>query len=258
MLVVVDRIEHRLGSKSSSTTTASGSATRFSAWRWTRVVLEMRVEFKRLAIRIENGDDVAEARQALNQLVHATLDREASPDDADLLCETFRGIEPLAAQEVSYSVRDALTGKILVVGVERLTTLLGQVIGTEHQRQLDALAASIDLMLRVISTTADSALPTPVDYTLYTARHKLLDVLSVAMQAIERLFTSGTEVELPDGIDPPEPGDMLKLVTKMLRFTLALQVTEPQGLATSRPDFSRLAVSYFRILLVSAPAPTLI
>jgi mediator of RNA polymerase II transcription subunit 12 len=72
-----------------------------SDWNWTSIVLSMRVEFKRLALRIENGDDAAEARNTLNQLVHATLDRETNADDTDLLCETFRGIEPVAAQEVA-------------------------------------------------------------------------------------------------------------------------------------------------------------
>ena len=61
----------------------------------------MRVDFKRLAMRIENGDNAAQARQTLNQLVHATLDRDTNADDTDLLCETFRGIEAVAAQEVS-------------------------------------------------------------------------------------------------------------------------------------------------------------
>jgi mediator of RNA polymerase II transcription subunit 12 len=50
----------------------------------------MRVEFKRLAMRIENNNEPAEA----------SLDREISADDADLLCETFRGIEPVVMQEV--------------------------------------------------------------------------------------------------------------------------------------------------------------
>ena len=58
------------------------------------------MEFKRLAMRIESGEDVAEARQTLGQLVHATLDREATADDTELLCEAFRGLDPVVAHEV--------------------------------------------------------------------------------------------------------------------------------------------------------------
>jgi len=63
----------------------------------------MRVQFKRLAMRIDNGEDVTSARWALNQLIHATLDRETSADDTDLLCEVFRGLDTVVAQEVSNS-----------------------------------------------------------------------------------------------------------------------------------------------------------
>ena len=75
-------------------------SSRFSAWRWTRIVLEMRVEFKRLAARIETGDNPVEARTTLRQLVHSSLEKGVSADDADLLCEAFRGIEPVVGQEV--------------------------------------------------------------------------------------------------------------------------------------------------------------
>lgn len=77
------------------------TSARFSAWRWTRVVLEMRVEFKALTMRIAEGQNVAEAKQTLNQLVHATLDRETTADDTDLLCEVFRGVDSMVTQEVS-------------------------------------------------------------------------------------------------------------------------------------------------------------
>lgn len=61
----------------------------------------MRVEFKRLAARIETGDHAADARTTLRQLVHSSLERGGSADDADLLCEAFRGIELVVGQEVS-------------------------------------------------------------------------------------------------------------------------------------------------------------
>lgn len=76
-------------------------SSRFSAWRWTSIVLEMRLEFKRLAVQIETGEGVAETRQTLSQLVQATLNREASADDTELLSETFRGLDTVVAYEVS-------------------------------------------------------------------------------------------------------------------------------------------------------------
>jgi mediator of RNA polymerase II transcription subunit 12 len=77
------------------------SASRFSAWRWTGIVLGLRVEFKTLAGRIETNDRPAEARETLALLVRQSLERDTSADDADLLCEAFRGIEPVVIQEVS-------------------------------------------------------------------------------------------------------------------------------------------------------------
>jgi len=77
------------------------SASRFSAWRWTGIVLGLRVEFKTLAGRIETNDRPAEAKETLALLVRQSLERDTSPDDADLLCEAFRGIEPVVIQEVS-------------------------------------------------------------------------------------------------------------------------------------------------------------
>jgi mediator of RNA polymerase II transcription subunit 12 len=76
------------------------SASRFSAWRWTGIVLGLRVEFKTLAGRIEGNDRPAEARETLALLVRQSLERDTSADDADLLCEAFRGIEPVVIQEV--------------------------------------------------------------------------------------------------------------------------------------------------------------
>jgi mediator of RNA polymerase II transcription subunit 12 len=73
----------------------------------------MRVEFKRLAIRIDaGGEDGSDARKSLNELVHATLDRECTADDTDLLCEAFRGMESVVAEEVC---------ALLIVGVSGLT-----------------------------------------------------------------------------------------------------------------------------------------
>ena len=77
--------------------------TRSSAWRWTSIVLSMRVEFKRLAMQIQADLKAPDARETLKRLVQSSLDREMTADDADLLCEAVRGIERVIAQEVRRS-----------------------------------------------------------------------------------------------------------------------------------------------------------
>jgi mediator of RNA polymerase II transcription subunit 12 len=77
------------------------STSRFSAWRWTSVILSTRVEFKRLSMRIScGGDDGILAKRDLNELVRATLGRKSTADDTDLLCEAFRGMESVISREV--------------------------------------------------------------------------------------------------------------------------------------------------------------
>lgn len=83
-----------------------GNGVRLSAWRWTSIVLEMRVEFKRLATRIETNEEPVEARESLRKLIQQSLNADMSADEADLLCETFRGIEALALQEVRRAPKD--------------------------------------------------------------------------------------------------------------------------------------------------------
>jgi mediator of RNA polymerase II transcription subunit 12 len=99
------------------------SASRFSAWRWTGIVLGLRVEFKTLAGRIETNDRPSEAKETLALLVRQSLERDTSADDADLLCEAFRGIEPVVIQEVSFLLfflSDVLTSDHLIWIVENV------------------------------------------------------------------------------------------------------------------------------------------
>ena len=97
---LMDDADSETGTQDLSSIASLESTSLFSAWRYTSIVLGIRVEIKDLARRIENGEDAAEARQTLCNLVHSTLDREATADDTDLLCEAFRGVEAVAAQEV--------------------------------------------------------------------------------------------------------------------------------------------------------------
>jgi len=215
---------------------------------WTSIVLGMRVEFKRLALRIENGEDAAEARHTLNQLVHATLDREASADDTDLLCEAFRGIESIAASE------------IVAVGLERLTTLLSQMLNAESQLVLESAGKSVDLVLRVLDSANMASVPTTPGGTSETsvlaARHGLLDIISLALQAVERQLTMPTEDLSPiahlEGIIPPNAEDLFGVILKLLKFTLGIPIIETPSLVAPRPDFGRLASSFLRVIAIIA------
>ncbi|ORX33960.1 hypothetical protein BD324DRAFT_186207 [Kockovaella imperatae] len=210
------------------------SSPRSSAWRWTSIVLSMRVDFKRLAMRINSDGDTSEAKTTLSQLVRSNLDRDMSADDADLLCEAIRGIERVVAQE------------IISFGIERLGALLAQVIDADSQAQTDHPCKSIDLLLRVLdSASRTSPLPWG-DHAILTARHALLDLISVALQSIERQFASD-ESELP-GDDPPKSSELLHVAFRLLRFSLGLPIVESPNPTLPRPDFGRLATAFARLL----------
>ncbi|WVQ83134.1 hypothetical protein IAT38_005272 [Cryptococcus sp. DSM 104549] len=212
------------------------SSARFSAWRWTRIVLEMRVEFKGLAMRIANQQDVADARQTLNRLVHATLDRETTADDTDLLCETFRGMDAVVTQE------------LLAAGLDRLANLLGQAIGAETQHQLETTIRSIEQLLRILDSTNHTPSQPTSDNAVLGGRHKLLDLIALALQSVERHMP--VDVELPlhheQVVAPPQPGYLMKTVMGLLRFALGVATADVLSLTMPKPNFAHLAVCFFK------------
>ncbi|ODO08687.1 hypothetical protein L198_00420 [Cryptococcus wingfieldii CBS 7118] len=224
------------------------SSTRFSAWRWTRVVLEMRVEFKTLAARIKapetTAKEVQEARQTLNQLVQATLERETNAEDVDLLAEVFKGVDCVVTQE------------ILAAGMDKLASLLGQAIGAETETQLEAAVKVIDQLLRLLQSTTSylSTSGTPqslLDPSIHSSRHKLLDLLALALQSVERHFSTDWEQSLPHGISPPQPGTLLKVVVELLKFTLGTMAGDGSagGMGVVGPNFGHLSVCFFRAVM---------
>ncbi|WWD21578.1 hypothetical protein CI109_106064 [Kwoniella shandongensis] len=213
------------------------TSARFSAWRWTRIVLEMRVEFKGLATRIANQDDVADAKQTLNKLVHATLDRDTTADDTDLLCEAFRGMDSVVTQE------------ILAAGMERLASLLSGAISAETQHQLEAATKSIDQVLRILDSTNHQPTAPISDHSVLNARHKLLDLLALSLQSVERQMSTDADMILHDDISPPEPAHLLKTVLNLLRFTLGIATTDTLSPTMPKPNFPHLAVCCFKIIL---------
>lgn len=214
---------------------------RYSAWRWTRVVLEMRVEFKRLTMRIAHNDEPQEARQILSRLVRSSLDREASTDDMDLLVEAFRGADSVVAQE------------ILSVGLDRLGVLLSQLLSAESQHEVEESARAVDMVLRVINSAGKQEKLEPATAA---ARDRLLNLLSVAFQSLERQMTPEEDVQILLGTTPIQPGDMLKVVLKLLRFTLSIPATEVVVPVSPKPDYALLTVAFLHLAVaMCARAP---
>nr|XP_019047064.1 hypothetical protein I302_03671 [Kwoniella bestiolae CBS 10118]OCF25994.1 hypothetical protein I302_03671 [Kwoniella bestiolae CBS 10118] len=223
---------------SKSRVTTFDNTARLSAWRWTRIVLEMRSDFKGLATRINNGEDVIEARQILHRQVLATLDRAATADDTDLLCEAFRGMDSVVTQE------------ILVAGLDRLSNLLSQAIGAETQNHLEEHIKSIEQILRILDSTYTQRSSEPInDNTVLSSRHRLLDLLAVGLQSVERQLSDSDLVLHHDISTPPQPGHLLKTILDLLKFTLGLLVLDSNSPTTPKPNFPNLAVAFFRVML---------
>lgn len=222
-------------SKGSEGLPALDGGGRYSAWRYTRIVLEMRVEFKRLTMRIANNEEPHEARRQLSQIVKQSLDREATPDDMDLLVEAFRGADSVVAQE------------ILAVGLERLGDLLRRLLGFEDQHQVEHTASAVDLVLRVISSIGRQD---RLEAAAAAARDRLFNHLTDAFQSLERHVSADDDVHMLLGATPAEPGEVLKVVLNLLRFVLSLPSTEVHIPSSPKPDFSALVVAFLHLGVV--------
>ncbi|KLT44190.1 hypothetical protein CC85DRAFT_283709 [Cutaneotrichosporon oleaginosum] len=219
-------------SKSSESLPTLEGGGKYSAWRYTRIVLEMRVEFKRLTMRIANNEEPHEARKQLSQIVKQSLDREATPDDTDLLVEAFRGADSVVAQE------------ILAVGLERLGDLLRRLLGAEDQHQVEQTSSGIDLVLRVISSIGRQD---RLEAAAAAARDRLFNLLADAFQSLERHVSNEDDVHMLPGATPPEPGTILKAVLNLLRFVLSIPSTEIHIPSSPKPDFGALVVAFLHL-----------
>ena len=108
---------------------------------------------------------------------------------------------------------------------------------------------SVDLVLRILGSV-------PLDInvllgaSVMSAWHALLDLISVALQSVDRQLTTTEDVRLPDGLESPRPGDIFKLLLRLLMFALGLPTANINASAMPRPDFIRLATSYLKVLVV--------
>jgi mediator of RNA polymerase II transcription subunit 12 len=67
-------------------------------------VLELRLSFKQLAVRIVQGEDVDASRKALRELAQSMFSDDVNNDETDLICEAFRGVETVAVEQVHCGV----------------------------------------------------------------------------------------------------------------------------------------------------------
>lgn len=144
------------------------------------------------------------------------------------------------------------TTKILAVGIDRLGALLSSVISAEDQEIVTVSHKTIDLVLRILSS------PTQIEFTdqtamqsLLAARHRLIDLISVALQAIERQVAGEDEVPDEQQHAASDPAESLSIAIKLLKFILGLPIVEPSSAITPRPDMARLAASFLRVATVS-------
>lgn len=122
-------------------------------------------------------------------------------------------------------------------------------MNAELQNQLESADKSIDLVLKILGSSGPIH-TLDLDNQATTARHRLLDLLAIALNAVERHLSADTS-ELPDGLVATQPASLFSIVLKLIRFTLGLGRTEANLLTTPRADFGRLSMSFLRVLTVS-------
>ena len=122
-------------------------------------------------------------------------------------------------------------------------------LGAESQHQLDSTEKMMDLVLRIITSSTGAPESIDLGNGATGARHRLLDVTSVALQSVERQI-SDEEVHVLGDLEPPRPGSLLCVVLKLLKFTLGLGRSEANMLTTPRADFGKLAMAFLRLVAV--------
>jgi len=106
----------------------------------------------------------------------------------------------------------------------------------------------MDLVLRIITSSTGAPESIDLGNGATGARHRLLDVISVALQSVERQLS---DEEVPILSEPPQAGSLLRVVLKLLKFTLGLGRSEANMLTTPRADFGKLSTSFLRVVSVS-------
>jgi hypothetical protein len=72
-----------------------------SPWQWKRAVLELRLSFKRLSMRLRLGEAVESGDTSVEDFAASLLDRHLTPDQMALVDEAMKGIDTVAVNSVS-------------------------------------------------------------------------------------------------------------------------------------------------------------
>lgn len=119
-------------------------------------------------------------------------------------------------------------------------------LGVETQHQLETTDKMIDLVLRIMTSSTGPPESIDLENGPTAARHRLLDVISLALQAVERHLSS--DVELHVEVDAPQPAALLAIIIRLLKFSLGLDRSEVNMLTTPRADFGKLAMTFARVI----------
>lgn len=124
-------------------------------------------------------------------------------------------------------------------------------LSAESQHQLESIDKMVDLVLRIITSSTGAPESINLGNGPTGARHRFLDVISIALQTIETQLSANEEVHVLGDLEPPQPGVLLRIVLRLLKFTLGLGRSEVNMLTTPRADFGKLATSFLRVIAVS-------
>jgi hypothetical protein len=123
-------------------------------------------------------------------------------------------------------------------------------MNAETASQASAAVHSVDLLLRILDSTLRTPEKVVLDTAVMAARDRLLDLLVVGFRSVERQLASTDDA---GGGGNCQPGDLLRMALKLLRFALGLPRVVV-GLNVPKPDFGNLAVSLLRVVVVSSGA----
>lgn len=119
-------------------------------------------------------------------------------------------------------------------------------LSADTQTQLDATDKMVDLVLRIMTSSSGPPETIELETGPTTARHRLLDVLSLALQAVERQLTADNEMHVE--VDPPQPAALLAIILRLLKFALGLGRSEANMLTAPRADFGKLALTFAKVI----------
>lgn len=122
-------------------------------------------------------------------------------------------------------------------------------LSVETQPQIESQNKMLDLVLRIMTSSIGSPESIDLENGPTTARHRLLDVISLALQVVERQFNAAEE-DMQMEPDTPQPGALLAIIIRVLKFSLGLGRSEVNMLTTPRADFGKLAMTFARVVQV--------